>query len=144
MPSTLHCWALWPQFNASKGELPTEYARYKQAIIDQYGVEAVTQSWLRTCKSLELLTTKIAKAGTSFIPVLTLDEILSATEKQKDHLREIGCFVVRNAVPRTDATAWFHSLKSYVKNNQDEITGMHSIGIITPSSLISSRNPKTD
>ena len=124
MATTLKAWPPWPQFIESKGELKRESSRYKQEIIDQYGAEAIYQSWLRTCKSLEDLTAKITAEGTSIIPVMTLDDVLMASEKKKHQLKEMGCFVIRDVVPRSEAAEWFRNLKRYVQENEDEITGM--------------------
>lgn len=78
---------------------------------------------MKTCKSLTALTAEIEQQATSIIPVLTLDEILNASEEKKDELREVGCFVVRCVVERAEATDWFQGLKGYVADNKAAITG---------------------
>ncbi|KAE9369071.1 DUF1479-domain-containing protein [Stipitochalara longipes BDJ] len=123
MPGILKAWPPWPQLVESKGELKPGNARYKQEIFDKYGAEAICQSWLNTCKALEALTAEIAAKRTAIIPVLALDEILNMSEQKKEELKGVGCFVVRDVVPRSEAAAWFRDLKQYVADNKDEITG---------------------
>jgi hypothetical protein len=125
MPGVLKAWLPWPQFIESKGESRTGSAQYKQEIVAKYGAKAIQESWLRTCKSLEVLTAQIAVKGASILPVLMLDEMLNAYEEKKGELKEVGCFVIRDVVPRSGATVWFQGLKQYVADNKDEITGTY-------------------
>jgi hypothetical protein len=76
-------------------------------------------------RTWKILAAEIAAKGTSIIPELTLVEILNATEKKKDELKGVGCFVVRDAVPRSEATTWVNGLKKYVTDNKDAITGQY-------------------
>jgi hypothetical protein len=125
MASILKAWPPWPRFTESNGELKTENCQYKQEIMEKYGEEAIQQSWLKTCRNLEVLTAKVAAKGTSTIPVLTLNEILNASKERKDELKEVGCFVVRGVVDRFEATGWFQGLKRYVEDNKKVITGAY-------------------
>jgi hypothetical protein len=121
-------WPPWPQllFNPYKHESKAEDEQYQKLIGSQYGSEALRQSWIETCKGLEAITENIIVNGNSVIPILELDEILEADDAVKDKLRAIGCFVVREAVPRTQATEWYHELKGYVEDNKGSITGSRS------------------
>jgi hypothetical protein len=127
MPYITKAWPPWPQFVESKGELRAGNARYKQGIVDKYEADGIRQSWLKTCKALNALTAEIAAKGSAIIPVLTLDEILNTSKESKEELKDVGCFVVRDVVPRPEAAAWFQSLKQYVADNKDEITGGYSM-----------------
>jgi hypothetical protein len=71
------------------------------------------------------LTVKIAAEGTSIIPALTVEDILNTTEGKRNTLKEVGCFVVRNVVSRSDVATWFHTLKNYVAHNKGAITGAY-------------------
>jgi Protein of unknown function (DUF1479) len=124
MPGLLKARPPWPQFSESKGELNSVNSQYKHQIVDQYGAEAIQQSWLKICKSLKVLTAEVAAKGTSIIPVVTLHEILNASKERKDELKAVGCFVVRDVVDRSEATGWFQGLKKYVEDNKDAITGL--------------------
>jgi hypothetical protein len=119
-------WPPWPIFLAEKGENKPENVTYKRTIVKKYGTEAIRQSWLETCKTLERVTAEIEEKKTDIIPVLTLDEILNASEEEKEHLKSVGCFVVRGVVPRNEATQWYWDLKGYVEENRDSITGTHN------------------
>jgi hypothetical protein len=121
---SLNYWPPWPLFNAAKGENNPENVTYKRAIVEKYGAEAIRQSWLETCVSLKRVTAEIEAKKTDIIPVLTLDEILGASEKKKEELKSVGCFVVRGVVPRSEATKWYWDLKAYVEDNREDITGL--------------------
>jgi hypothetical protein len=125
MPIVLKAWPPWSRFIESKGESRTGNAQYKQGIAAKYGAKPIQESWLRTCKSLEALTAQMAVKWTSIIPVLMLDKMLNASEEKKGELKEAGCFVVRDVVPRSEATVWFQGLKQYIADNKDEITGTY-------------------
>lgn len=118
-------WPPWPLFNAQKGENNPENIIYKRTIAEKYGAEAIRQSWLQTCAALEQVTAEIEAKKTSIIPVLTLDEILDASEERKNELKNLGCFVVRGVVPRNEATEWYWNLKGYVEDNRENITGLY-------------------
>jgi hypothetical protein len=123
MNGVLAAWPPWPQFVESKAELNMEHVRYKQEIVEEYGIEAIQQSWLSVCKSLESVRAEIVERGNSIIPIFTLDKILDATEQEKNKIRDVGCFVVRNVVPSSDATSWFNGLKTYIADNRESVTG---------------------
>jgi len=120
-------WPPWPIFTAEKGENKSDNVTYKRTIVEKYGADAIRQSWLETCQALKHITTEIESKKTGVIPVLSLEEILSATEEIKDHLKNVGCFVVRGVVPRTEATQWYWDLKGYVEENKESITGNYSL-----------------
>jgi hypothetical protein len=121
-PSTY--WPPWPIFSAEKGENKPENVTYKRTIVGKYGAEAIRQSWLEICKILERVTAEIAAKNTEIIPVLTLEELLNASEETKEQLKNIGCFVVRGVLPRNEATQWYWDLKGYAEENRESITGM--------------------
>ena len=117
-------WPPWPQFTGVKtGEHKIENAEYKKQIVAQYGAEAIRQSWVETCRELKTVTEEIASKRSSIIPVLTLDDLLTANSAKREELKAMGCFVVRGVVPRNEATEWYHQLKGYVTDNKESVTG---------------------
>lgn len=124
MPGQLSQWPNWPEFTFPTAEKGTDLIEYKHAIIAKYGKEALTQSWLKTCKELETLTQEISQAGTSYIPEVEYEQLLTLSPEEKQKLMDIGCFKVKGVVARKQAEGWFKDLKSYVERNRAAIKGM--------------------
>lgn len=126
MPGALSKWPAWPEFTAAKGEAdPTgEFIQYKKNIVAIYGEEAIRRSWLKVCKELETVTDEIAEKGTLAIPEVQYEDLFTLNPERKEALKNTGCFVVREAVPRNLATEWFNDLKTYVADNRPNISGM--------------------
>ncbi|KAF4629193.1 hypothetical protein G7Y89_g8961 [Cudoniella acicularis] len=119
-------WPPWPQllFHPKMLEKREDGEEYEKMILEEYGAEALKKSWVETCKELEKVTEDISINGTSVIPVLEFEEFFIASESKKEELKERGCFVVRGAVPKGEATKWYHDLKGYVADNKESVTGM--------------------
>lgn len=124
MPGQLSQWPDWPEFTFADAEKGDDLIQYKRAIVDKYGQEALTQSWLKTCKELESLTRKISKAGTSYIPEVEYEQLLTFSPEEKQKLMDVGCFKVKGVVARKQAEGWFKDLKQYVAKNRAAIKGM--------------------
>ncbi|KAK4506499.1 hypothetical protein PRZ48_000231 [Zasmidium cellare] len=123
MPGQLSEWPNWPEFSFVNAEKGDDLLDYKRAIIDKYGQEALTQSWLKTCKELETLTQDICKAGTSYIPEIDYEKLLTISPEEKQKLMDVGCFKIKGVVPRKQAEGWFRDLKEYVGKNRAAIKG---------------------
>ncbi len=124
MPGTLLTWPDWQEFTPAKGEAEDDLVGFKQAIVDKYGKDNLTKSWLKVCKELESVTDEIAEHGTSIIPEVQFDELFSMTPEQKQKLKDVGCFVVRGVFSQEQADGWFKDLKDYVAANRQSIGGM--------------------
>lgn len=123
MPGRLLNWPNWPEFTPTKGEDGDDLIEFKKAIVDKYGKDALVKSWLKVCKKLETVTDEIAEKGTSVIPDVQFEDFFSLTPEQKNRLKAIGCFVVRNVVDKEQAAEWFENLKQYVAANRASIQG---------------------
>ena len=123
MPSTVKSWPPWPQFIEAEGEKRPRNAQYKQEIVREYGADSIRRSWIQTCQTLGNLASEINRNGRTMIPTLSLEDFLDATDEKNEELKEVGCFVIRGVIPKPDATAWVHSLKEYVADNKEVITG---------------------
>ncbi len=123
MPGALVQWPTWPEFTPEKAEKNPDLITFKQAILREYGAEALRTSWLKICAELEKVTDEIAEKGTSIIPDITYDELFKLNAEQKERIKSVGCFVVRQAVSEEKATEWFNDLKEYQKNNKSQISG---------------------
>lgn len=124
MPGQLSQWPNWPEFTFADAEKGDDLVEYKCAIADKYGKDALIQSWLKTCKELESLTDEIAKAGTSYIPEVDYEQLLTLSPEQQQKLMDVGCFKVKGVVSRKQAEGWFQDLKKYVAQNRAAIKGM--------------------
>lgn len=116
-------WPAWPEFTHDKGELDPDNVRVKKKIAAEYGEGALRKSWLAVCKKLESLTKEIEEKQTAMIPELTYDDFFALDEVAREKLKDVGCFVIRGAVPSETAKSWFEGLQSYVEDNKDSITG---------------------
>lgn len=125
MPGALKSWPSWPEYSSSKGEAdPTgSFLQYKQEIVSIYGQEAIQKAWLKVCKELESLTEEIADKGTSIIPEVKYEDMLTLSEEKKEELKKRGCFIVRGVVSEEQATTWFNDLKQFYQDNKPYIGG---------------------
>lgn len=123
MPGTLLTWPDWPEFTAANAEKGDDLVGFKKAIIHQYGKDNIVKAWLKVCHELESITDDIAQRGTSAIPELEFQDIFSLSSEQKQALKDVGCFVVRNVFSREQADEWFQNLKEYVAANREAING---------------------
>lgn len=123
MPGALKQWPTWPEYTSDKGEDEERFAQHKKDIAEQYGEDALRQSWLKVCEKLEALTDEIAEKGTSMIPTLSFDEIKTLSPEKRAQLQARGCFVVRGVVDRPTADDWFQKTKTYVADNKSSIKG---------------------
>lgn len=116
-------WPDWPEFTASTAEGGDDLVGYKQVIIEKYGKDSLIKSWLKVCKELESVTTEISAAGNSIIPDVQYDELFTLGPKEKQKLKDVGCFVVRNVYSTEETDELFKNLKSYVAANRSSIKG---------------------
>lgn len=128
MPGKLaDSWPDWPEFSDKNAETGDDLREYKRQIVEEYGEEALTQSWLKTCKALESITDDIAASGTDYIPEVAFEDLFSLPSAEKQRLKDIGCFKVKQAVPKGLADQWFRDLKSFVAQNRDSICGKSNV-----------------
>nr|KAK5440380.1 hypothetical protein LTR18_007668 [Exophiala xenobiotica] len=118
-------WPLWREFGLAqpKASTPTtdvDHALAKQQIIQEYGQEALQQSWLKTCAQLEKIKEECARGDTHPIPTITMDDIECdrVSPQQIVEMKRAGCFVVRNVVDPDETTALFQELKEYTTRNK--------------------------
>ncbi|KAK5266328.1 hypothetical protein LTR99_003519 [Exophiala xenobiotica] len=118
-------WPPWREFGLDqpKASAPTtdvDHALAKQQIIQEYGQEALQQSWLKTCAQLEKIKEECARGDTHPIPTITMDDIESdrVSPQQIVEMKRAGCFVVRNVVDPDGTTALFQELKEYTTRNK--------------------------
>lgn len=123
MPGRLETWPAWPEYTAEAGEQGEDLVEYKKSIVEQYGKENIINSWLKVCKELETITLNIADQGTAAIPELRYEDVFHLDVDGKQKLKDVGCFVVRDVYPRSQADQWFQDLKSYVAANKDQVKG---------------------
>lgn len=113
----------WAQYTPETAEADPQLANIKNAIIAEYGQTALQTSWLKTCKALSSITAAIASKKTDAIPDLTFSSFCKLDETRKAALKEQGCFVIRDVIPRADASAWFDELKGFIDDNEGDILG---------------------
>lgn len=139
MPGRTFEWPAWAEYTApgsgsTKASDPDFWAT-KQAIISQYGADALRKSWLTVCQELEKVTDEIAAKRTSIIQTLDAATLLGTgfTQAQKREVKSVGAFVVRRVIPRGEAEQHYQNLRQYVANNRGQIQGWSKE---TPSMLM--------
>lgn len=115
-------WA-WPEYVREEAELDPDNVKIKEAIAAQYGEDALRRSWLAVCKKLEAITQEIKSKGTEIIPEFSYDGFFNMTDAEKEMVKERGCFVIRNTIPKETADAWFQDIVTYKEENKGVITG---------------------
>lgn len=127
MVGPLDTWPAWPEFTSiPANEQSDDLANYKSAIIQEYGQEALTKSWLKVCSELEKVTKEIREKGNAVIPEISYSDLQSLSEVQKEEYKNVGCFLIRGVVDKDVAEGWFKDLKKYVADNKDLVKGMSS------------------
>jgi hypothetical protein len=119
-----HPWPAWQEYtSADDSANDPDYVNAKSAIIDEYGVEALWQSWLKVCSKLAEVTQDIASKGSDIIPIFGTDQILADgfTGQQKDIARTTGAFVCRATIAEAEAIDLYKDLKTYLGNNEGRI-----------------------
>lgn len=121
MPGKISMWPDWPEYTIDGAETGKDLVQYKKSIVDKYGQEALTKSWLKTCKELEKVTDHISELGTAFVPVFQFEDLFTLSQERKRELKEAGCFKVAGVVPKVQATQWFYNLTRYVVEKKQSI-----------------------
>ena len=108
MIGPLDTWPAWPEFTSIPDEEQSDdLVNYKSAIIQEYGQEAITQSWLKVCSELEKVTREIREKGSAIIPEISFHDLQSLTEERKEECKKVGCFLIRDVVNQEVAEQWF-------------------------------------
>lgn len=111
LKSTSRCPILEPRFSA-----------LKQSLIKPENKQKVIESYARLCKVLKDEVALIEKTGPSFIPEidfnLVLDNNGELPQGFADLVRERGCCILRNVVPRSQAEKWEADLKDYISRHR--------------------------
>lgn len=137
MVGPLDTWPAWPEFTSiPNDEQSDDLASYKSAIIQEYGQEALTKSWLKVCSELKKVTKEIREKGSAVIPEISYSDLQSLSQEQKEEYKKVGCFLIRGVVDKDVAEEWFKDLKSYVAENKDLVTGMLSCNVARESSRV--------
>ncbi|KAJ5777043.1 hypothetical protein N7520_000289 [Penicillium odoratum] len=117
-------WPQWPDFVES--DVPAEAEErirgYKKQILAEYGEKNLRKAWVKTCERLEEVTREILAQGSSIIPVLDFEELKSLGEQKKQRMKELGCFVIREVIPKDEITSLFKDLKDYIAVNKESIS----------------------
>lgn len=76
-----------------------------------------TRSWQEILRELATVTNDIAKAGPDYVPIIEFNDIQEITTDRLDQLRRRGTFVLRNVVPRPEASKWRDELHQWIAAN---------------------------
>lgn len=125
MPGRVNEWPAWEEYPAHHDGKPvdSDYDNAHNAILKEYGPDALRQSWLKVCEELAKITDDIASKGSQTIPVVDTDSILrdGFTNDQLNDVKRVGALVCRATVPNSEATSLYSGLRSYLANNEGRI-----------------------
>lgn len=99
-------WPAWPECTVDDAETGDDLVQYKKLIVDKYGQEALTRSWLKTCEELEALTAGVSRLGTAAVPVVQFEDLFMISQERKSELKATGCFKVAGVVAKDQATEY--------------------------------------
>ncbi|KAJ8114042.1 hypothetical protein OPT61_g3984 [Boeremia exigua] len=118
-------WPPWPEFAAPDDaeSRDPDFLSIKQAVLAEYGAEALRQSWIRVCRDLEEVTDEIAEKGNSIISQFDTTEILAngVSDSQQAEVQRIGAFICKATIPREETNHLYEELTSYVADNKSSI-----------------------
>jgi hypothetical protein len=126
MPAKIREWPAWPEFTSpsSKYSDDPDFLRTKKAVIERYGRDALSRSWVQVCRDLATVTEEIEEKRNSIIPIFDTQQVLAAggfTDQQRDSAKKIGCFVFRGTVPSEEVNQLYAQLKQYLRDNDGSI-----------------------
>lgn len=115
-------WIEYPEDDGSHASDP-DYAAAKKAVIEEFGEQALRESWLQVCKDLESVTKDIAARKSDAVPIFDGAGILSDgfSQDQQDAVKQRGCFIVRNVIPKEEIRDLYRGLRQYVGDNRSQI-----------------------
>ena len=126
MPHALDTWPAWKEYgNGLDNSSDGSFADAKAEIIAQYGEEALRQSWLKVCKSLESVTERLARLRSDAVPILHMEELQGQgfSEEQRKQLKSSGCCIVRGVLTDDEAGSLFQDIKEFTGQNKGKIPG---------------------
>jgi hypothetical protein len=78
MPSKLSSWPTgWPSFTLKDNDANDKYQQdLKREINSVYGEVGLKQAWIKTCKELDSVTSRMAEQGSTAVPAFKFDDVI--------------------------------------------------------------------
>ena len=142
MRSVTQEWPAWPEFASpdhAEGK-DINLLSIKKAIIAEYGVDTLRQSWIKVCNELRAITDEIVVKGNTIIPTFDTTRILTNgfSDFDQAEIKRIGAFVCRATIPEDEADMLYKDMSEYVANNKASI---RSWPAESPSMLVLYNSP---
>ncbi|KAH6719744.1 duf1479 domain-containing protein [Leptodontidium sp. MPI-SDFR-AT-0119] len=113
----------WPSFTPKDNDPADTFQRdLKANIINEYGADSLRAAWIKTCNTLNKVTSRLESQGNSSVPIVQADEVFSSP-KILETMREAGCCIIRGVIPRSEASQYFEELKTFLEDNKKVVTG---------------------
>lgn len=142
MPSITQEWPAWPEFASPDPaeNKDSNLLSIKKAIITEYGVDALRQSWIKVCTELEAITDEIVVKGNTIVPTFDTTRVLEKgfSDSEKAEIKRIGAFVCRATIPEDEANMLYKDMSQYVAENKAYIQGWPAE---SPSMLVLYNSP---
>jgi len=100
-------------------ETTQSFLQLKQELANTYpNFEArVTQTWQEILLELDHVTSRIAKTGPDYVPIIEFNQLDQIDHDKLEELKRRGTFVVRQVVPESEASEWRADLKQWIAAN---------------------------
>ncbi|KAJ5992053.1 hypothetical protein N7451_007777 [Penicillium sp. IBT 35674x] len=120
----LNKWPQWPEFTVSDVPLQSEdrMKGYNRAIVAEHGKQSLRKAWIKTCERLEQNTQQLITEGSSIIPVLEYEDLENFDNNEKQRMKELGCFVIREVIPQGEVFSQYRSLQGLIASNKESIS----------------------
>ncbi|KAK4934664.1 hypothetical protein LTR10_024128 [Elasticomyces elasticus] len=115
--------SVFPSLSGKKPDpLPPRFADLKKSLI-KGNEEALTASWQRLLSSLKREIDEIRSEGSNVVPSIDYKDVAAGTVSQTklDALRHRGTAVIRNVVPKQEATALKQQAQEYIAANPSRV-----------------------
>lgn len=114
----------WKFRGQEENELGADFIQLKIDILSKYGVKNLRNAWVSVVSALEQENKTIKERGLSSWPEIDFSDLGKLPEGISDKVRERGIVIVRNILPKEQATSWKEDLHEYLQNNPDVLPGM--------------------
>ncbi|KAK6200109.1 uncharacterized protein RJT21DRAFT_40371 [Scheffersomyces amazonensis] len=104
-------------------DLESRFVDIKKRLIKPENIDKVTASWKRLLAAIEIEADTIAKAGPSYVPTTTFEEIVANNFNLPSEIalkfKERGVIMIKNVVDRHQIDLWYEELVSFCKEHPE-------------------------
>lgn len=107
--------SVFDSFTKTAKGLDKSYAEVKKSLITK--PDAVRESWIRLKKELAEGIAEIKMRGSNAIPHIDYKDLHMISLREKENIKDRGCVVIKNVVPKELAESWKQEVIDYIGAN---------------------------